>query len=99
MRVDFATAKLERLFTESHYAIRQLGPEVAWKYINRVEVLMHATNFNEVLENRPLRCHPLEPRSRNYWSIVLTGRWRMIVKPAPDGSALTVEDVSNHYGD
>lgn len=98
MRVEFADRQLQRAFEDPSFAIRQWGPEVARKYALRINILLDSPTWDGVMSLRALRLHPLAGSRSGQWSMVVHGRWRLIVRP--DVPALVrVEEVSNHYGD
>lgn len=99
MRVVFRSNQLRRAYEESAQATRRWGAPVARKYIQRLEVLFAATAFNDAKQVRSLRVHPLEGGHEGQWALDLTERWRLIVTPSDDGKAVTIEEVTNHYGD
>lgn len=99
MRVEFGTKQLRRAYEESAQAIRKWGVAVARKYIGRVDALFAANDFEVIKQVRALRAHPLEGRYEGQWALDLTGRWRLIVTPAEGGKSVTIEEVTNHYGD
>lgn len=99
MEIDFASKRLERLYTDSVYSAKELGPAVSRKYIQRIELIYSASNFEEVRSMPGFRCHLLEPRKKNYWAISLDQRWRLIVMPVEGKNCICIEQVNNHYGD
>ena len=99
MEVVFRTKRLQRNFQESIGAVRQWGPDVGRKYINRIEQIYAARNFGALYHIRSLRLHPLKGAKKGYFSIYLTGKWRLLItKEVTDGSVI-IEEVSNHYDD
>ena len=99
MRVEFGNNQLRRAYEASALATRRWGTAVGRKYIQRMEVLYAATDFEVVKGLRSLRPHPLEGKREGQWGLDLTDRWRLIVTPSEDGKAVTIEEVTNHYGD
>ena len=99
MQVEFATQRLKRLFTDHKLAAKQLGADVARRYVGRIELLYALPTFDEVRTAPGLRCHLLEPKERGYWALNVTGRWRLTVQPLREGHAVSIEDLTHHYGD
>jgi|SRR5581483_40619 len=99
MLVEFRTRKLERAFTESNQAVRLWGVPVARKYIQRVQAITAAQNFEDIRALRSFRAHQLEGQRSGQWAIDLTEQWRLIVALSEDQQVVTVEEVTNHYGD
>ncbi len=99
MEVVFRTRRLQRNFQESVGAVRQWGPDVGRKYINRIEQIYAASNFEALYRIRSLRLHPLKGAMKGRFSIYLTGKWRLLITKEDTGETVIIEDVSNHYDD
>ena len=98
MEVVFKTGKLQRNYQESKKAVQQWGPEVARKYITRIDELYALKNLHEAYSIQSMRLHPLKNSKKGELSIDLTGQWRLIVTVDAE-DRVTIEKVSNHYGD
>ncbi len=100
MEVRFRTRKLEREYMESKRAIRAYGEAVARGYVERVNVIKHAVDI-EQLEMLPgLDCHALKGDRTGQWAVKLTGRVRLIFTlHGEDLELVRIEEVSKHYGD
>ena len=98
MEVHFATNVLQRCYEDSTKAVQAWGPDVARKYIQRIEILYAAKQFEDLHRIRSLRLHRLAgPRGAQY-AVSLHDRWRLILmKEGDDG--VEVKEVTNHYGD
>jgi proteic killer suppression protein len=88
---------LRECFEDFAEGIREWGEIVAHRYIRRVNQITAASGRPELRAIRSLRLHPLKGGRSGQWSMVLHGRWRLIVTFAED--TVTVEEVSNHYDD
>ncbi len=99
MEVIFRTNALQRCYEDSSRATRQWGPEVARKYISRVNQLYALKDLNEAFNLRSMRLHALRGDRSNELSIHLTGPWRLIVAKGDTEESVIVREVSNHYGD
>lgn len=100
MEVTFQTRKLEREYEESKRAIRAYGQAVATRYIERINIIKHATDIEQLKKLPVIDCHPLKGDRKGEWSIKLTGQARLIF--TLEGEALDVvriKEVSKHYGD
>ena len=97
--VVFRTPKLRQCYEDIDQARRSWGAQVAQKYVSRVESLYAARDLQALYQNRALRLHPLKGPEKGNFSIDLTGRWRMIIRPGASEEPITVREVSNHYGD
>ena len=99
MQVLFSSGALQKAYEEADRAVRRWGPEVARKYIQRVDALYAAETFDDIKTLQALRTHELEGERKGEWAIKLTRRARLIVVPSEDSKAVTVKEVSQHYGD
>ena len=99
MEVVFRTKRLQRNFQESVGAVRPWGPKVGRKYITRIEQLYAATDFGAVYNIRSLSLHPLKGPMKGYFSIYLTGKWRLVITKGDTDAIVFIEEVSNHYDD
>lgn len=99
MKVLFRARRLLKCYEESAVAAKEWGPAVGRAYIKRVEVLRSMKAFSEVFAQPSWRAHPLKGQREGQCAIALNDRWRLIVREGEDGSAVTIEEVTNHYGD
>ena len=99
MRVVFRSKRLCQAYEEVNRAIRLWGSDVAGKYIQRVEAIYAAQNFDVIKRIRAFKAHPLKDQRAGEWALALTKRWRLIVIPSEDGETVTIKEVTKHYGD
>ena len=100
MEICFKTRKLQKQYQNSREAEKAYGPEVARKYILRINILKQASDLNEACTLPGLRCHPLKGNRQGQWAVKLTGYYRLIF--TPEGERLEIaciEEVSKHYDD
>lgn len=100
MEIAFRTRKLEREYQEYARAVKSYGPEVARRYILRINIIKQARDIEELMSLPALRCHALRGNYRGQYAIKLTGFYRLIF--TLKGNALEIaqiEEVSKHYGD
>lgn len=100
MEVKFRTKKLEKCYQQSKAAIQAFGPEVAKRYIQRINIIKHTKNLDELKKLPALRCHPLKGNRAGQWAVKLTGFYRLIF--TLEGETLEIariEEVSKHYDD
>ncbi len=95
--IEFKTNKLKKCFEDSKMGQRTLGPEVARKYIQRIQLIQQTHDIDELVSLPGLRCHPLAGDREGQHAITLTGFYRLIVT-IEDG-VVTIQEVSKHYGD
>ena len=99
MIVQFATNQLERCYEDFREGARSWGADVAKRYQDRIDLMLVTASFQQIFPIAALRLHPLRGGRAGQYSIRLTGRWRLILTPSPDGNEVLVQEVSNHYGD
>lgn len=99
MDIAFRTNRLQKAYDDDAVAIRRWGPEVGKRYIDRVDRIYAMPNFDGVQAIHAWNTHELTGNYAGLWAISLTGQWRLIVIPSEDGESLSVEEVTNHYGD
>ena len=97
MEIEFRTSNLRRAFEQHSEAQRLWGPLVGEAYIRAVLRLANADEWAAAREWRRWRLHALGGRQRGLWSATLHGRWRLILRR--NDNTVTIEEVSNHYGD
>lgn len=100
MKVVFRTRKLEKEYADGRLAVKAYGEQVARKYVQRVNLLKSARDFDTLKRLPGLDCHPLKGDRKGQWALKLTGFMRLIVS-LTDGppEIVRVEEVSKHYGD
>ncbi|WP_299428148.1 type II toxin-antitoxin system RelE/ParE family toxin [uncultured Meiothermus sp.] len=100
MQVRFRDKKLERCFLEHKKATREFGEQVARRFIQRVDILQNAPDYDTLMKLPGLRCHPLKGKRAGQWAITLVDRWRLIFTFKDDTRTIVqIEEVSNHYDD
>jgi proteic killer suppression protein len=100
VEVAFRTRKLEREYLKSAVAIKAYGAQVARKYIQRVNIIKHARNIEELTSLPGLRCHPLKGNRYGQFAVNLTGFYRLIFTLHGDELEIAkIEEVSKHYDD
>jgi proteic killer suppression protein len=99
LRVEFAANQMQRFYERYEQGARKWGETVARKYIQRINILQAAQDFQHLSGIRSLRLHPLKGDRRGQWAIDLHDRWRLIVTPLDNPSGVRVEEVSQHYDD
>lgn len=100
MDVTFRTKKLRRYFEDSAGGIRALGPEVAKRYVLRINTIKGARDIEELKRLPALRCHPLHGDREGQWAIHLTKFMRLIFTlTGESANVVRIEEVSKHYGD
>jgi plasmid maintenance system killer protein len=100
VKVTFRTRKLEKEYREYVRAVKAYGPEVARKYIQRINIIKQVHNIDELMVLPALRCHSLTGDRRGQYSVKLTGFYRLIFTLKGDALEIAhIEEVSKHYGD
>lgn len=99
MEVLFASNKLARCYQDQRRATQAWGPEIGPLYIARVTTLMAAVKFADLFEIKSLYLHPLTGDRQGQYALTIQGRWRLIITLDDQQQVITLEEVSNHYGD
>ncbi|GEM_PF-4241015 len=60
MDVEFGNRTLERCFEREAEAIREWGPEVGHRYVQRIKAILGATSFDVLFLVQSLHLHPLQ---------------------------------------
>ncbi len=100
MEVTFRTRKLENEYREHTKAVKAYGPDVARKYIQRINIIKQVHDIDELMNLPALGCHPLKGERHGQYAVKLTGFFRLIFSLR--GGALEIAhiaEVSKHYGD
>ncbi len=98
MEVDFRTRRLERCFERLDLAIREWGPEVGDRYVERVRAIQRARGFEYLYGFRALGLHPLRGDRRGQYALRLTGRMRLIIERGDDPDTVIVVEVVDYHG-
>ena len=99
MKVFFANRSLEQCFEDYNQAERNWGIAVARKYIQRIQWILNATDFNSLRTIRSFRLHALSGPMAGRFAIDLNRRWRIILTYDPTDESVNIMEVTNHYGD
>ncbi len=100
MEIRFRTKKLQRQYERSGAAVQAYGEQVARKYIERINIIKHTRDIEELERHPGLECHPLKGNRASQWAIKLTGFCRLIFTLEGERLEIVlVEEVSKHYGD
>ncbi len=99
MNVRYATRQLERCYAEQARAVRRWGQQVGRRYKERVDALYSLPDWPAAFRIRAWDAHPLRGDRAGQFAIRLTGRWRLIVMVESETNTVTLEEVSDHYGD
>ena len=100
VEVVFAHKKLKKCYLDQHEAQRTWGPDVARRYIQRIDILQEAETMDEIGKLPGLSCHPLKGRRKGRFAITLQGRCRLEFSLREErATIIRIEEVSRHYGD
>ena len=98
VEIRYRSRHLQECASQEKEAIKAWGPEVGRRYVERLGTVRTAEKLADLYSFQQLRFHPLKANLASYYSITLTGRWRIIVT-SPDETTVIIEEVSNHYDD
>jgi len=99
MKIFFANRRLEQCFEDYNQAERNWGVAVARKYIQRIQWILNAPNFNALRTIRSFRLHSLSGPFVGQFAIDLNRRWRIILIYNATDESVNILEVTNHYGD
>ena len=100
MEIRFRTNKLQRQYERSDAAVKAYGEQVARRYVQRINVIKHARDIEELQRLPGLGCHPLKGDRAGEWAVKLTGFYRLIFTLESERLQIVlIEEVSKHYGD
>ena len=98
MELRFGDNRLLRCFEREDRAIRQWGPDVGRRYVERVHFIRGLDTWDDLFRFQFLHCHPLRHGREGQYSIRLTGRWRLIVEPVADSAReLRIARVEDYH--
>ncbi len=102
MKVSFGNRKLKELYTSGRSTKYRLQPKVMKKFFMRMQSLEAATSIYDLWKNPALKFERMAGSDR--CSIRVDGSWRLEFTVAweddpPTRGAITVTELSNHYGD
>jgi proteic killer suppression protein len=98
--VKFKTRQLEVCYQEYRKANRAFGEQVARKYIQRINLIQQAQQFDDLQWLPGLRCHALQGNRKGQYAINLTWFYRLIFRLTGNQLEIVmIEEVSKHYGD
>ncbi|MYA19880.1 MAG: hypothetical protein F4Z25_06375 [Chloroflexi bacterium] len=96
MEIRFRNRRLQRAFEQSNRAVREWGPVVGERYVNRVRTLRRTQRVEYLYKIRSLNLHPLTGNRRGQHALRLTGQVRMIVT-IDDEQAIIIEEVVDYH--
>ncbi|MHB8840749.1 MAG: type II toxin-antitoxin system RelE/ParE family toxin [Candidatus Aquicultor sp.] len=96
--IEFKTKKLERCYLVSQYGQRVLGPDIARKYIERINILRSIESLDDLNAFPQLRFHSLKGDREGQYAINLTGYVRLIFTlQGSEMQVICIEEMSKHY--
>ena len=100
MQIQFRTKKLEKQYIQHKLAVKAYGNKVARKYVQRINIIKRAKDFDELSVLPGLKCHPLKGSREGQYAIYLTGFYRLIFTLVGEFLEIVqIEEVSKHYDD
>lgn len=96
MQVSFRTRRLERCYRDSSRAIREWGPQVGRRFVQRIDALLESGQRSDIQEVRAYDLHPLAGDRRGQHALRLTGQVRLIVSFDSETS-VTIEEVVDYH--
>ena len=99
MIIKFRNRTLRERYEDANKGTREWGPQVAHRYIQRIEQIEAMPTFHSLFSIRSLRLHPLKGGRQGQYALTLVGRYRLIIERDDAPDAVIVSEISNHYGD
>ena len=100
MEVHFATSRLRRCYEDASRAGQQWGPDVARKYVQRIDLIELTESLEELPTLPGLRWHALSGNLAGRYAVTLTGNYRLILTVVEEKpNTLCVEEVIDYHGD
>ncbi|WP_319559004.1 type II toxin-antitoxin system RelE/ParE family toxin [Marispirochaeta sp.] len=84
MDIQFASARLERIFNSQQQLLKTYGKETVRKIRIRMMVLRSAPTLSTVPTKKPDRCHPLKGDRKGEYAVDLNHPFRLVFEPAGD---------------
>jgi len=99
MRVTFRTTKLEKCYRKLANGEREWNPQVARRYIERINLLKATAKLGDLPTGLPYRYHVLKYDKKGRHCLYLTREWWRLEFTVETEDPLTVriEKVSKHY--
>ena len=99
MEVRFRSSGLRRAYKKQAVGVRLWGSGVAKRYVNRIDIIQASETTGDLRKIPQLLFHELKGTRKRQYALTLIGRWRLIVSVNETAKEVTIEEVSNHYGD
>lgn len=100
MEVQFRTSRLRKQYQDVSQGERAYGRQVARRYVERINIIKHVRDIEELRRLPGLRCEPLKGPRTGQWAMRLTGFYRLIFTLQGEQlQVVRIEEVSKHYGD
>ena len=99
MNIKFADKHLCDLY-EATSAPKGSSPDVHKAYCDKVRLIQHATNEQDLRSMKSLRYEKLKGARSGQHSLRLNKQWRLILHPEQnqDGTTtIVIENITNHY--
>ena len=100
--IEYKTKKVEKICSDTNYAVKQLGSQVTKKLFQRIRELRAFECLADVPPSLPYRREKLKGEE-NLWSIRIGIAYRLIISPIDFNDdirkikIIRIEEVSNHY--
>ena len=95
----FDNQTLKDRYEDVNKATRAWGPQVARRYIQRIEQIQAMPTFHSLFSIQSLRLHPPKGNRRGQFALTLIGRYLLIIERDDSSDTVLVSEVSNHYDD
>jgi len=97
LELSFANRHLQQAYEHEAVATRAWGRAAGRRYGDALNIITAAASVSVLYAYPGFRFHPLRGDRAGQFSLVLVGRWRLIV--TVQGDTVRVEEVNRHYDD
>lgn len=81
MEIHYKNKRIEKLFTEPKYAIKELSKDIALKVYLRKDQIEATDSLEVMIEGKIGRCHPLHYDFEGAFGLDIKDQVRLIIQP------------------
>jgi toxin HigB-1 len=99
MQIDFEDDDLRRLYEESDFVDRRIGPQLTKAFRRKVGVIVAAVDERDLRALRSLHFEKLVGNRAGQHSIRLNDQWRLILRfeTADDGRVVIIIEIVDYH--
>ena len=102
IEIYYKNKKIQKLFTNSKYATRELGKDISRTLMRRIEEIKAFEKFSDIPAGKPWKREKIS-KNEDRWSLRVNDEYRIELsidednKDLKDIEKIIIERVSNHY--